>query len=155
MKKELKSIGDKLYKPGLTILKALLKHNETCVRFNKEMEQFRELYKIKEQELDLEKQELVLKHNKNMERIELSRQVNEACFNNISDSIKEFDSFYYQVLIAFEKLSYEINHTKDCQKRYALKEIREKYFKKLIDGYLQISSMIDEVSSTSNYQCFL
>lgn len=144
MKKELKSISDKLYKPGLSILKALLKHNETCVNLNKELEQFRKLYKIKEQELDLEKKELILKHNKNLESIGRKKQFNEACFNSISDSIKEFDSFHHQVLITFEKLSYEINYTKDCQKRNALKEIREKYYNKLIDGYLQINSMIDE-----------
>ena len=82
-----------------------------------------------------------------MERIERNRQVNEACFNNISDSIKEFNFFHHQVLITFEKLSYEINHTKDCQKRNTLKVIREKYYNKLIDGYLKINSMIDEAFS--------
>ena len=155
MKKELKSISDKLYKSGLSILKTLLKYNETSVNLNKELEQFRELYRIKEQELDLEKKELILKHNKNIESIEHNKQINEACFNSIADSIKEFDYFHHQVLITFEKLFYEINHTKDSQKRNTLKEIREKYYNKLIDGYLQINSMIDEVISSSNHLCIL
>ena len=145
MEKDLMTVSKKLYKPGMNILKAILNYDRTCNKLESELEQLKELSQIKEQDLELEKKEIIANHNKRMKMLERNRLINESTFDDISLSLKEFDEFHKQIMALFDKVFQEINKTTDLQKRQALKSIREKYFSKLIDEYLHINQLVNEM----------
>ena len=142
MKNDSMSVSKKLYKPSINIFKAVKNYNITCNNLESELKQLKELFQIKEQELELDNKEIIAEHNIRMKMLERKRLINEAISDDISLSLKEFDKFHKQIMVLFDKVFQEINKTTDLQKRQALKNIREKYFAKLIDEYLQINQLV-------------
>ena len=108
MKKDSMSVSKKLYKPCMNILKAVKNYNITCNNLESELRQLKELYQIKDQELELDKKEIIANHNIKIKMLERNRLINEAIFEDISSSLKEFDEFHKQIMVLFDKVFLEI-----------------------------------------------